>query len=249
MELVLDNISFDIIDIDKEKVSIINQLNMTIKEGEIVTFFGRSGCGKSTLMRIIGGLEPPTSGTVKFEKEDDTNIKIGFVFQEAALLPFKTVKENVEFSLMLDGISDKKQRSHLAEEALKKVGLEDHKDKYPYRDKISGGMKQRVEIAAALAIKADILLMDEPFSALDDITREDMQAFLLEVWRDIGCTVLFVTHNKEEALKLSDRILLMPHSPSTQEYKLMSISDLRPRQEDDIDFFKYKDVLKQHLNS
>ncbi|MFA5629581.1 MAG: glycine betaine/L-proline ABC transporter ATP-binding protein [Dehalococcoidales bacterium] len=191
--------------------------NFEIAEGEIFVLIGLSGSGKSTLLRCINGLLMPTSGSLlvdgravdKMKPEELRRLRgerISMVFQHFALLPNRTITDNVAFGLELRGVSPE-ERHKRAREALAVVGLEDWKDKFP--DELSGGMKQRVGLARALVMDADILLMDEPFSALDALIRAEMQEELITLQKEIKKTVVFVTHDLDEALRLGDRIAIM----------------------------------------
>lgn len=246
--LTLKNISFEVTNPDRGVHSILKDINFEIKPGEFVTLFGKSGCGKSTLMNIISGLENKYSGDVLLDgnKTENPGEHISFVFQEDALFSFRTVQQNVEFGLELKGIG-KSERTRTAEELLKKVGLFEHRKKYPMKDKLSGGMKQRVEIASVLSDQSAVILMDEPFSALDDITREEMQQFLLDVWEEFGKTILFVTHNKDEAIILSDRIFLMSNPNGSTQVKELQVNLDRPRNQNTIEFLRYRNILTEHL--
>lgn len=195
----------------------INNASFEVKEGEIFVIMGLSGSGKSTLLRCINRLVDPTSGSVKVDGTDVMKLnkedlrefrkeKFGMVFQNFALFPYRTVLENAEFGLEIEGI-DKDERRKKAMKALKQVGLEGYEDQKP--DQLSGGMQQRVGLARALAVDTDILLMDEPFSALDPLIKKDMQDKLLELYDHIDKTIVFITHDLDEALKLGDRIAIM----------------------------------------
>ena len=195
----------------------INNASFEVEEGEIFVIMGLSGSGKSTLLRTLNRLVEPTAGSVEI---DGTNImelnknelrefrkeKFGMVFQNFALFPYRTVLENAEFGLEIQGM-DKEQRREKAMTALKQVGLEGYEDQKP--DQLSGGMQQRVGLARALAVDTDILLMDEPFSALDPLIKKDMQDKLLDLYEHIDKTIVFITHDLDEALKLGDRIAIM----------------------------------------
>jgi glycine betaine/proline transport system ATP-binding protein len=195
----------------------INNASFEVEEGEIFVIMGLSGSGKSTLLRTLNRLVEPTAGSVEI---DGTNImelnkndlrefrkeKFGMVFQNFALFPYRTVLENAEFGLEIQGM-DKEQRREKAMTALKQVGLEGYEDQKP--DQLSGGMQQRVGLARALAVDTDILLMDEPFSALDPLIKKDMQDKLLDLYEHIDKTIIFITHDLDEALKLGDRIAIM----------------------------------------
>ncbi|TVQ36676.1 MAG: glycine betaine/L-proline ABC transporter ATP-binding protein [Spirochaetaceae bacterium] len=202
----------------KTKLAVgVADASFDVYEGETVVVMGLSGSGKSTLIRCVNRLMEPTSGTVIVDDVDVTELnqdelreirrrKFGMVFQSFALFPHKTVLENVEFGLEIQGISPDKRRPK-CEEALRQVGLEGWGDYYP--DNLSGGMKQRVGLARALAVDPDVLLMDEAFSALDPLIRTDMQDELIALEERVQKTILFITHDLDEALKMGDRIVLM----------------------------------------
>jgi NitT/TauT family transport system ATP-binding protein len=187
---------------------VLNNVSMDIKEGEFVTIVGPSGCGKSTLLNIIAGLDNPDSGIISVKGEHKTSTDPGrlVIFQEGALFPWLTVSENVEFGLKMAGIAKDKQRE-AANRFIDMVQLSWFADSYIYQ--LSGGMKQRVAIARALAMDPDILLMDEPFAALDLQTRDMLNNQLLEIHEATKKTILFVTHNINEALSLGDRVIVL----------------------------------------
>jgi NitT/TauT family transport system ATP-binding protein len=185
----------------------LQNLNLTIQKSEFVSLVGASGCGKSTVLRIIAGLGTPSSGNVEINLKQRM---LSFVFQDAALMPWTNVNENIYLPLKLAGVS-KKDAFVLIKQAIAKVGLEGFENNYPRQ--LSGGMKMRVSIARALVQKPDILLMDEPFGALDEITRSKLNSELLDLWHQLHWTVVFVTHNIYEAVYLSNRVLVMGSSP------------------------------------
>lgn len=195
----------------------VNQASFTIQAGEIFVIMGLSGSGKSTLVRMFNRLIDPTMGEVLIDGEDIVKMnkqqlrevrrkKISMVFQQFALLPHRTVLENAEYGLEIQGV-EKDQRKQQAIESLRLVGLEGYENQYP--DELSGGMQQRVGLARALANDPDILLMDEAFSALDPLIRKDMQDELIEIQSNMNKTIVFITHDLDEALKIGDRIALM----------------------------------------
>ncbi|MDZ8081189.1 MAG: ABC transporter ATP-binding protein [Nostoc sp. DedQUE01] len=187
----------------------LQDLNLVIPEAQFVSLVGPSGCGKSTVLRLIAGLGRVNSGTVDWGITQQAR-KLAFVFQDAALMPWASVWENIRLPLKLAGIS-KKDSQKLVKQTLTLVGLEGFEENYPRE--LSGGMKMRVSIARALVTQPNILLMDEPFGALDEITRSKLNSDLLDLWYQQHWTVVFVTHNIYEAVYLSNRVLVMGTSP------------------------------------
>jgi NitT/TauT family transport system ATP-binding protein len=192
--------------------SALENLSFDIRAGEFVCLLGPSGCGKTTLLNIIGGLDKPDSGTVLMDGKEikGPGRDRVVIFQEPALFPWLNVEDNVAFGFDCIGIS-KKKRTPKVIEYLRMVGLSSFRKAYMHE--LSGGMKQRVALARALAIEPDILLMDEPFAALDAQTRDMLHTELQEIWSNTGKTILFVTHNVREALVLGDRVLLLSARP------------------------------------
>jgi NitT/TauT family transport system ATP-binding protein len=184
----------------------LGPLDLTVAQGEFVSLLGSSGCGKSTALRIIAGLLPATAGTVALQAD----ARIGFVFQEPTLMPWASVRDNVRLPLRLAHVPDGTSRAR-AEAALAQVGLIDFADAFPRE--LSGGMKMRVSLARALVTHPDILLLDEPFAALDEITRFRLNDDLLTLWRGLGKTIIFVTHSVFESVYLSQRVLVMTARP------------------------------------
>ncbi len=182
----------------------LDRISLQVERGEFLCLVGASGCGKSTLLSLIAGLDAPTGGTV------DVRGRVAFMFQEAALLPWRTAGQNVELALKLRGVARARRRER-ARELLDLVRLADFVDKRPHE--LSGGMRQRVSLARALAQEADVLLMDEPFSALDAITRDVLHDEVERVVAEQRLTVVFVTHNVREAARLGDRIVLLSSRP------------------------------------
>lgn len=185
---------------------------MYVKNEEFVSILGPSGCGKSTILRILAGLEEPTSGSVQVSGEEvkGPSAKRGMVFQSYTLFPWLTVRENIEFGLKLKGMKQK-ERKEISDRYLELVGLERFADSYG--KELSGGMKQRVAIARSLANNPEVLLMDEPFGALDAQTKQSMQQLLLDIWKKEKTTIVFITHDIDEALFLSQRIYVMEARP------------------------------------
>ncbi|OUJ19501.1 ABC-type nitrate/sulfonate/bicarbonate transport system ATPase component [Methanonatronarchaeum thermophilum] len=198
----------------KKPIKALQNVNLTIKQGEFTCLVGPSGCGKSTLLRIIAGLEQPTKGKTLIQGKPikKPTPKTGLVFQEYTLFPWRTVTQNIEFGLEIQN-TPKKQRKKIAKQYTKLVGLQGFEDNYPHQ--LSGGMKQRVSIARTLANNPTVLLMDEPFGALDAQTRNQMQKELLKIWQKTKKTILFVTHNVDEAVYLADKITIMTQRPGT----------------------------------
>ncbi|GAF65603.1 ABC transporter ATP-binding protein [Alkalihalobacillus trypoxylicola] len=193
----------------------LTDMNLDVKEGEFISFVGPSGCGKSTIFKIIAGLSEPTTGSVELtnqtsKQEELDRTEIGFVFQHATLLPWKSVLDNITLPLELKGVS-KKKRYIQGREVLEMVGLKGYEKALPRQ--LSGGMQMRVSIARALVAKPKLLLMDEPFGALDEITRQNLHYELLKIWEKTNMTVLFITHNVFESVFLSTKIAVMSARP------------------------------------
>jgi NitT/TauT family transport system ATP-binding protein len=195
-------------------VEALKGVGLEIPRGRLSTFLGPSGCGKTTLLKIIAGLIPPSRGEVwvKGKKVDGPGPERAFVFQDFALLPWANVLRNVAFGLELRGVP-KEQRQEIALKHIAEVGLKSFERSYPHQ--LSGGMRQRVGLARALAVDADIILMDEPFSSVDEQTRRKFQEELLDLLKNKHKTVIFVTHSIEEAAYLSDQIVLLSPRPGT----------------------------------
>lgn len=192
----------------KEKLPVLNGLDLDIHEGEFITLIGQSGCGKTTLLNLLAGLDKKDSGEILVDSKplEERSFNRGFVFQSYALFPWRTVIRNLEVGLEIRKIK-KKERREIARHYLDMVGLKAFENQYPHQ--LSGGMKQRVAIARVFAYKPDLLLMDEPFAALDAQTRESLQMELLRIWEHDKKTIIFVTHSIDEAILLSDRIAFM----------------------------------------
>jgi NitT/TauT family transport system ATP-binding protein len=213
MILRLEKVSKEFKTVEGGTIQAIQDIDLNIEEGQFVSIIGPSGCGKTTLLRIIAGLEKPTGGEVIFRgngSQGSAGPNIGLVFQEFALLPWRSVLGNIEFGLEIRGVT-KQERQSKALEYIKIVELDGFENKYP--KELSGGMKQRVAIARAIICNPKILLMDEPFASLDAQTRFNMQQFLLRVWNKTGKTILFVTHNVDEAVFLSQRLIIFSERP------------------------------------
>ncbi len=198
----------------EREVVALKDINLDIPRGQFVCLLGPSGCGKSTLLNAIAGFSPPTSGSISADGNVVTGPgpDRGMVFQEYALFPWMTVEQNIAFGLEIKGM-DAAQIRPVVAALLEKLGLADFRSRFP-KD-LSGGMRQRVAIARILALDSPIMLMDEPFGALDALTRRNLQDELLRIWSETGKTVIFVTHSIEEAIYLADRIVVMTYRPGT----------------------------------
>ena len=230
---------------EKKEVLAVDNVNFEVRNNEFLSIVGPSGCGKSTILRMIAGLEKPTSGEILIEgrKIEKPDAERGMVFQQYTLLPWRTVLENVGFGLEIKGVP-KAERDEVARKFIKMIGLEGFEDAYPYE--LSGGMQQRVAIARTLANDPKIVLMDEPFGALDTQTRTILQNELLKIWEKDKKTVIFITHSVEEAVYLSDRVIIMTARPG----KVKDIIDIkleRPRKRNSPEFIEYKKEIVDKL--
>ena len=196
----------------KTDFTAIRDITIDVAPGEFLVLVGPSGCGKSTLLDLLGGLSTPTSGRILLDGKPLTGpgLDRGIVFQQYALLPWRTARKNIEFGLEVKGLPAAERRE-LAEHHLELVGLQGFGDRYPHE--LSGGMKQRVAIARSLAFDPEVLLMDEPFAALDAQTRESLQDELLRIWKATGKTILFITHGIDEAVYLGQRVAVLTSRP------------------------------------
>jgi ABC-type nitrate/sulfonate/bicarbonate transport system ATPase subunit len=230
-----------------EEIEALARVDLTIPEGEFVCMIGASGCGKSTLLRIIAGFEEPTAGDVLINGKPiaGPGSDRGMVFQDYALFPWMTVKQNIGFGPRQRHLG-RRQIDEIADEFVRLVGLERFADRYP--SQLSGGMKQRVAIARVLANDANILLMDEPFGALDALTREQLQHELLQIWARTRVTIVFVTHSVEEAVLLADRVLVMSAGPGRIENDI-PIDLPRPRDVSSPEFNAVRRDVARRLTS
>jgi nitrate/nitrite transport system ATP-binding protein len=215
---------------DGQQFVVLDNVNLTIGEDEYISVIGHSGCGKSTLLKIVAGLEKATSGSVRLDGKEirKPGAERMMVFQHYSLLPWLTVKENIR--LAVDEVlkdASKAEKISIVNEHLAMVNLNAAADKYP--DEISGGMKQRVGIARALAIRPKMLLMDEPFGALDALTRGKLQRQVLDIWENHRQAVMMVTHDVDEAIYMSDRIVLMTNGPSAKIGEILEVPFPHPR--------------------
>ncbi|GAA4167650.1 ABC transporter ATP-binding protein [Gryllotalpicola koreensis] len=237
----------------RSTVTALDDVSLTVEPGEFVSLIGPSGCGKSTLLRLIADLDEPTAGTVsvfgKTAKQARLDQDYGIAFQQAGLLPWRTVAANIALPLELHQTPASDRRSRVAE-LLALVGLEDFAGHYP--DQLSGGMQQRVAIARALAEKPRLLLMDEPFGALDEMTRERMQTELVRLCAETGAAVVFVTHSIPEAVFLSDRVVVMTPRPGRVtrviEVGLGAASDRGEKLRESADFYATVTAVREALH-
>jgi NitT/TauT family transport system ATP-binding protein len=225
--------------------TVFQSLDLKIAAGEFFCIVGPSGCGKTTLLNMLGGFVAPTVGQVlvggvPVERPGSDR---GCVFQEASLFPWLTVAKNIEFGLQNKGVPPEERR-RTVDFHLEMIGLRDARDKYPFE--LSGGMQQRVGIARALVNKPSVLLMDEPFAALDAITRNMMQRELLAIWQNTGATILYITHNIEEAVFLGTRVAVMSAHPG-EIRRIVSIEIPHPRARTDLAFNEYYRELESTL--
>lgn len=223
-------------------IKVLQDINLSVKQGEFICILGGSGCGKTTLLNIIAGFEKKNSGKILLNGEEINHISSDriMMFQEAALFPWMNVIENVAFGLKMKGIK-KKDRKEKALQYLKMVNLIGCENSYVHQ--LSGGMKQRVALARALAMDSEILLMDEPFSALDSYTKNKLRYQLLKIWENWNKTILFVTHDIEEALLLADRVIILSSNLSTR-IKEIEVSIPREERKGNKELLHLKEKIK-----
>lgn len=216
-------------------------INLTINDGEFLCILGPSGCGKSSLLELLAGLQMPSSGDIVFESEKlrGPNNKLGVVFQDPSLYPWRTVLQNVELGLEIRG-GRKKERRQTVQKYLEMVGLRGFEHKYPHH--LSGGMRQRAGLARALANSPKVLLMDEPFGAVDHLTRLQLQSDLLDIWEAEKKTVVFVTHDVGEAVYLGDRVVLLSPRPGKIN-KIFTIPHKRPRHREALELLQIQNDI------
>lgn len=227
-------------------VHALGPFNLETADGEFACLVGPSGCGKSTLLRIVAGLIPPSEGKIEINVSGSSSTPLSVVFQDYSIYPWKTVERNVSYGLEIQGMR-KKAALEKSRRWLAKMGLEDFARAYP--DTLSGGMRQRVAIARALAVEPEILLMDEPFAALDAQLRQLLQDELLEIWQADQRTVLFITHSLEEAIVLGDRVIVMTSRPGRvlESFEVPFPRPRRPELRDMPEFSSFKAMLWDNL--
>ncbi|MBR3113121.1 MAG: ABC transporter ATP-binding protein [Methanobrevibacter sp.] len=230
-----------------KNLSVLKDINLTINDGELICLLGPSGCGKTTLLRLIAGLEQPSSGEIiangELVKKPSGDRAV--IFQQYSLFPWLTVLQNVTFGLEMTKKGTKEENIAAAERYLESVGLIDFKDSYPHE--LSGGMKQRVAIIRSLLNHSPILLMDEPFSAVDMQTRHKLQEQLIGVWKRFKNTIVFVTHDVDEAVYLADKIVILDKNPG----RIASIVEVdieRPRRRDSREFIQIQESIVKDLD-
>ena len=230
-----------------KNLSVLKDINLTINDGELICLLGPSGCGKTTLLRLIAGLEQPSSGEIIANGEvvKKPSGDRAVIFQQYSLFPWLTVLQNVTFGLEMTKKGTKEENIAAAERYLESVGLIDFKDSYPHE--LSGGMKQRVAIIRSLLNHSPILLMDEPFSAVDMQTRHKLQEQLIGVWKRFKNTIVFVTHDVDEAVYLADKIVILDKNPG----RIASIVEVdieRPRKRDSREFIQIQEAIVKDLD-
>lgn len=223
----------------------LDDINFEVEEDELICVVGPSGCGKTTLLRIIIDLEQPTAGRVLIKDRPlkESVSDLGFVFQESALFPWRNALENVKFPLEIKGV-EKEKREEIARKYLKLVGLEKFENSYPFE--LSGGMKQRAALARVLAKDPEILLMDEPFASVDAQTSNKLQEELVDLWQKTMKTIIFITHSIDEAVYLSDKIMVFSKGPSVIKKVFNNVLP-RPRDRDSSEFIKLKKAVIEEI--
>ena len=247
MSIEVKNISKSFEGKKSDKLSVLEDINLTINDGELICLLGPSGCGKTTLLRLIAGLDQPTSGEIIANGEvvKKPSGDRAVIFQQYSLFPWLTVLQNVTFGLEMTKKGSKAENVAAAERYLKSVGLIDFKDSYPHE--LSGGMKQRVAIIRSLLNHSPILLMDEPFSALDMQNRHKLQEQLIGVWKRFENTIVFVTHDVDEAVYLADKIIIMDKNPG-RIAEIVEVDIERPRKRESQEFIDLQESIVEKLD-
>ncbi|MBX7076704.1 MAG: ABC transporter ATP-binding protein [Methanobacteriaceae archaeon] len=246
MAIKVNHISKSFKQEDKDILQVLDDINLDIKDREFICLLGPSGCGKTTLLRIIAGLDKPDIGEV----HDGTGLvtgpskERGFIFQQYSLFPWMTVLDNVQFGLNMSHPDQKEKNAEDAKRYLQRVGLENFQNSYPHQ--LSGGMKQRVAIIRSLLNHTPVQLMDEPFSAVDMQTRHILQEQLIGVWKRFDTTIVFVTHDVDEAVFLADKVVVMDKNPGHVK-DIVSIDLERPRKRESAEFIKIQEEVMDAL--
>jgi ABC-type nitrate/sulfonate/bicarbonate transport system ATPase subunit len=237
-KIVVQNLTKHFVLKDKSRIDVVGGLNFDVADGEFLSILGPSGCGKSTLLSILAGLETPSAGEILINEKPfvcgQDGVKLGFVFQQPRLLNWRSVRENIKLPLE-HGTLSREEQVNAAQHYLELVRLEGFENYFPLQ--ISGGMQQRAAIARALVIEPEVLLMDEPFSSLDEITARKMRAELIRIWQQTHKTVIFVTHDISEAVYLSNRLLVVTERP-TRLFDTVTIDVGYPRDYEDDRLFE-----------
>ncbi|KNF07198.1 ABC-type nitrate/sulfonate/bicarbonate transport system, ATPase component [Gottschalkia purinilytica] len=243
LTLKINNLS-KYFEVENEDMLALENINLTVKEGEFISIIGASGCGKSTLLKLILGLEDNYDGEILLGDKsiDGPSVERGVVFQEARLFPWLTVEDNIGFGLR--GKVSKKDRKEIIEHHIDLVGLKGFQKAYPHQ--LSGGMQQRASIARALVNKPKILLLDEPFGALDAITRINMQQEILRIWEKEKTTMIMVTHDIDEAINLGNRVVVMSNRPGTIK-KIVDVNLTRPRDSSSLNYVNIKKTVYEEF--
>ena len=246
MTLTVEHITKRFVKDATETVESLCDINIEVKDEEFICILGPSGCGKTTLLRIIAGLEHPDSGAVKIDDTviDRPNQKLGMIFQDYSLYPWRTVNENIAFGLELHGVP-KERQDMIVKKYITLAGLAEFGKSYPHE--LSGGMRQRVAVVRALAVEPMVLLMDEPFGALDAQTRNMLQNELLDIWQKTKKTILFVTHSVDEAVFLADRIVVLTQRPG-RICEIIPVDQERPRDRTSVEFAKIRRHVLDLIN-
>lgn len=247
MSIEIKNINKSFEGKKSDELSVLEDINVHIDDGELVCLLGPSGCGKTTLLRLIAGLDHPTSGEIVANGEvvEKPSGDRAVIFQQYSLFPWLTVLQNVTFGLEMTNKGNKAENIAAAERYLKSVGLIDFKDSYPHE--LSGGMKQRVAIIRSLLNHSPILLMDEPFSALDMQNRHKLQEQLIGVWKRFENTIVFVTHDVDEAVYLADKIVIMDKNPG-KIAEIVEVDIERPRKRESKEFIDLQESIVDKLD-
>ncbi|KKO55340.1 ABC transporter ATP-binding protein [Paenibacillus sp. DMB20] len=243
----LRNITKEYENIDEEQTYALRDINLTVHDGEFLCVLGPSGCGKSTLLEITAGLLSQTSGEVLLDhvQQSGTSRDIGVVFQDSALFPWRSIRRNIEFGLEIAGVSREERRDRV-QKTMELVGLAGFEDKYPHQ--LSGGMRQRAGLARTLVADPRVILMDEPFSAVDHLTRLTLQDEMIRIWEKEKKTIFFITHDVAEAVYLATRIVLLSPRPGRIQ-KIFDVPFERPRNRNDMQLLNIVEKIYMEINN